>query len=236
MGRSLFFCFVWRWRLLTARSQSNWKPWNDLLPIWFISFLNILLFRFSANIVRCYVSIPQSTLPNDFGPRLSFLFSRQRRDANNMTTMLTFFLLLYLWFPRSVSLGQDYVCVCDRKGDRSHTLAIKKLLAKGRIETRREEKRVDREWKVVSPTCPSDPFPHTQKETRTQTIGVKRFPLFFFLRESFVFGGRGRSDRPLFLEWRLTTGSVVIDIQSIEENKIEMDDRPYVWISTCNCH
>ena len=78
---------------------------------------------------------------------------------------------------------------------------------------------------------------HTKRDSHSdyRRETVSSF-FFFFLRESFVFGGRGRSDRPLFLEWRLTTGSVVIDIQSIEENKIEMDDRPYVWISTCNCH
>ena len=165
-------------------------------------------------------------------------FSRQRRDANNMTTMWTFLLLLSLWFPRSVSLSAKIMCVCMWQERRSFShISHKEVISKGPDRNKKRRKKSWQGMKSGFPYLFKRPVStHTKRDSHSDYRRETVFFSFLFLRESFVFGGRGRSDRPLFLEWRLTTGSVVIDIQSIEENKIEMDDRPYVWISTCNCH
>jgi hypothetical protein len=166
-------------------------------------------------------------------------FSRQRRDANNMTTMWTFLLLLSLWFPRSVSLSAKIMCVCMWQERRSFShISHKEVISKGPNRNKKKRKKELTGNEKGFPLLVQATRFHTHKKRlalrlyRRETV----FFSFLFLRESFVFGGRGRSYRPLFSEWRLTTGSVVIDIQSIEENKIEMDDGPYVWISTCKCH
>jgi hypothetical protein len=138
-----------------------------------------------------------------------------------------------------VRLSRPRLCVCMWQERRSFShISHKEVISKGPDRNKKRRKKSWQGMKSGFPYLFKRPVStHTKRDSHSdyRRETVSSF-FFFFLRESFVFGGRGRSYRPLFSEWRLTTGSVVIDIQSIEENKIEMDDRPYVWISTCNCH